>query len=1229
MRSKVSFVVFTLVPALFAFAALPVDYAKKLTMTVSPAAVGYDAADVANVPVAVRLSTAIQGFSYADFNESGGGDLLFTDENGNALAHEIESWNTSGESVVWVKMPTFGSGRKLYAYYGGEAVAQNAAGVWSQYGGVWHMSEASGYVADATGNGHDAVPGGESAAQSVATTGAIGSGRVNATSGTAYLAATSTAQIGYGDTFTFSGWFLAYSADTDGEATLVTNKERRWNDSGWGIRLLKGTDTTKLIYRGRGDAGDGTLVVLDVPDLKDGWVHVSVVYGPGDTGTMYINGKYAIPYRKDHYDIGTLTSTSWLRAPSDNGYPLTFGFNANNVWDDGWSRCFHGAFDEFRISDGTKTAAQVAAEYAAQTPGALTYSVGANDASYATVTLANFTKKFTVAASGYDGSETFADFPMLVRLSTAISGFSYDDFVQSDYADLAFFDVSGNPLAFDVDTWNTAGESLVWVKVPSFASGTTVTVAYGGLVRNDVHQAATWSAYRGVWHMNETGDGTQTIADATANAMAGTSHSATAYVPAGQLGGSRRMATSRGASDQNGGVRIPFNPAMNNDAGGSFSMVASTWVNLDTGGNWGGALLMRKNGMDDGGWGFGYHYTEMNHFDYYFRASYDGIYTPHSSGGGGYTQYNATESIWKTAGAANEWHRYTVIYSWNGSYIVCSQYLDGEKGSDCWLYNYTDDGDGNSTGERSYAPLCQPTDKGLALGSFIGSGNYPLLGAMDEVRLRFGATSPTREALEYGQESNAACYSYSTVSDIDGSTVPGIVVFGEAADATVVNDTANGKVVFTIPVVVSSLRGGSATLKLMIGVAEPKDGDPALRMTQVDALPISAAGSYSFTWNGATLGTKVAYKVVSDAAIDATHIWTSETALKETTLSDSATYRWKSGTTGLWSDSANWTTSASDGLPRVGYPTSGSRFDVYGDSQTSVILVDANYEGLQGGSTLGWGNDDITFKGVVEGAAIGYPVGSGFKDGQYTNVKITLDGVSLTCGSYHVKGGSSLTMLNGAYLYTRWEFCVEGDNASLFVGDGCELNQVGVDGDRFLFAGQNASMVISNGVVKANTLRIGGSGDSDTSYVGKTPAGVSFLGDHPQLQILQYAKVHANMGGALPIVFSIPAAGYEATPIVKTGATSRSFAELNGEIPGLSFGIDRKSPFFAQRDTDTLVQRLVDWTHGGSNYAINAAGVSFRNTGRAAFSYLPKDSATKSFVEVSLVCSSGLSIIFR
>ena len=1200
--------------------AVPADYAKKLTLTVNPARAGFDAADVADVPVAVRLSESIAGFDYDDFLVANGGDLLFTDEAGNALPHEIERWNAAGESVVWVKMPAFGPGRKLYAYYGGPANAQNAASVWGAYGGVWHMAEADGTVADATGNGHDAVPGGADANQSVATAGPVGNGRVNATSGTAYLAAANTAQMGYGDTLTFSGWFLAYSADPDGEATLVTTKQRRWDDSGWGIRLLKGADTTKLIYRGRGDSDWATLVVLDIPDLASGWVHLSVAYGPGDKGALYVNGQYATPYRQDHYNGGTLTSTEWLNAPSDNDYPLTFGYNANNTWDDGWSRCFHGAFDELRIADGRKPAEQIAAEYTAQMPDALSYAVSDNaDAGYAAAAPSNFLKRFTVSMNAYTADDAFADFPMLVRLSpTAIDDFSYADFVQSDYSDLAFFDASGNPLAFDVDTWDPSGESLVWVKVPSFSKTTTVTVAYGGLVRNDLHQAATWSAYRGVWHLNETADGETTVADATANAMDGTAHAATRYASAGQLGGSRTMASNRGASDQNGGVRIPYNPAMNNNVAGSFSMVASTWVNLSTGGNWGGALLMRKNDMDDGGWGFAYHFTEMNHFDYYYRENYDGIYTPHSDGGGGYTQYNAAESIWKTSGTADEWHKYTVVYDWNGSHIVCKQFLDGVKGSDCWLYNFTDDGSGNSTGERSYAPLCQPTDKGLALGAFIGGGRYPLLGAMDETRLRFGATSETREALEYGQESDAAYYAYSAVESVPNSTVPGIVVFGAPLpDPTVV--TNGGTLTLRIDIPVQSLRGSSADIQLLLEEVEPKDGADVVPATVVATQTATGAGPLTFTWSGARLGTEVRYRAVSTSPIDATHNWTSETETKSVVLPDTATYRWVPNATGLWSDPANWTTDASDGLPRIGYPTAGTTFNVYGSSQTSVILVDANYEGLLGGSTLGWGGDNITFRGTVEGAAIGYPEGSGFKDGQYSNVQVTLDNVALTCGSYHVYANSSLTMLNGASLSVRWEFVVAGDNATLFVGDGCELHQRGVDGDRFQFAGQNAALVISNGLVRANTLRINGRNDDDTSFEGKAPAGIAFLGERPQLQILQYARIHADGGADVPVTFSIPVGGFAATPIVKSGSSNGVFAERKaGVTHGLRFRVERDSPFFAQDQVRTMEQQLLDWTYEGAARTVDTDGVAFATSGKADLAFTPADSATKSGVVASL-----------
>ena len=57
--------------------------------------------------------------------------------------------------------------------------------------------------------------------------------------------------------------------------------------------------------------------------------------------------------------------------------------------------------------------------------------------------------KFTVA--GYTETEVLTNFPVLVRLSTAISGFTYSDFYADgsdlDLVDIGFVDTAGNGLA--------------------------------------------------------------------------------------------------------------------------------------------------------------------------------------------------------------------------------------------------------------------------------------------------------------------------------------------------------------------------------------------------------------------------------------------------------------------------------------------------------------------------------------------------------------------------------------------------------------------------------------------------------------------------------------------------------------------------------------------------------------------------------------------------------------
>lgn len=119
--------------------------------------------------------------------------------------------------------------------------------------------------------------------------------------------------------------------------------------------------------------------------------------------------------------------------------------------------------------------------------------------------------KLTVA--GYQaGKPALSGFPVLVRISEGSpSGFSYNA-VQNksatdwDDIDLAFIDMVGNGLPFEIDTWNPSGESLVWVRLPSMQNGTEFVMCWGSSSSGRAVCAdKPWANYVGVWHMNETG----------------------------------------------------------------------------------------------------------------------------------------------------------------------------------------------------------------------------------------------------------------------------------------------------------------------------------------------------------------------------------------------------------------------------------------------------------------------------------------------------------------------------------------------------------------------------------------------------------------------------------------------------------------------------------------------------------------------------------------------------
>lgn len=123
---------------------------------------GYEGtAPLTAFPVLVCV-TNFPGFAYGQVVDPAGGDLRFTDASGELeLNYEIETWNPSGASYVWVQVPTIsGSATSIRAYWGHATATAPGyttdGSTWSNgFVAVYHFGEISGTVLDATANNND------------------------------------------------------------------------------------------------------------------------------------------------------------------------------------------------------------------------------------------------------------------------------------------------------------------------------------------------------------------------------------------------------------------------------------------------------------------------------------------------------------------------------------------------------------------------------------------------------------------------------------------------------------------------------------------------------------------------------------------------------------------------------------------------------------------------------------------------------------------------------------------------------------------------------------------------------------------------------------------------------------------------------------------------------------------------------------------------------------------
>ena len=335
-----------------------VGYARQMALTVD----GYTGAKtLTDVPVLVRLSTAISGFDYNDFaSPSNGADLAFFDANERRLAYEIDEWHTNGTSLVWVKLPELKKGTRFTAAWGGVGCVPMdgyATGheVWCDYAGVWHMNEDSGTAYDSTANGLDALPdkGTNTLAdvnQMVAyQNGACGRARVNGTvngKGGTYLRVPASSLYSFGGEFIVGGWFrveklidLGNRVTNLDDPRLVSLKPDYYSQrTGFELQFENGAERFCC------KAQTNSCVITTTPSALKNWVNL-VANFKNTNVLMYANG--------------VLVTNGVIKAVvDDTTSELAFGNNANgSIWS------LNGQYDEIRLRGGSLSADRIKADY--------------------------------------------------------------------------------------------------------------------------------------------------------------------------------------------------------------------------------------------------------------------------------------------------------------------------------------------------------------------------------------------------------------------------------------------------------------------------------------------------------------------------------------------------------------------------------------------------------------------------------------------------------------------------------------------------------------------------------------------------------------------------------------------------------------------------------------------------------------------------------------------------
>jgi hypothetical protein len=588
-------------------------------------------------PVLVNLTPSNFDYSKA---KSDGGDLRFIDDDeATELEYEIESWNSSGSSYIWVNVTKINGGSStdhIWMYYGNLLAngQSNPSGVWDEnYRGVWHLAEEKigtgtpGLYNDSTNNNND----GEDNITATGVEGKVNGGKEFNGNGDCVLVPHNES-LNLSGEMTISFWL---------HPTQDTSTWNRVVEKGyWGYQTA--------YYFGCGNGINDLTFYLNNTAVFDTannvltintWQHAAVNYKSNGDAALFLNGK----------EIASGSYTGDIQGNSDTLY-ISY---PNTLYD------FPGYIDEVRISDIARSTDWLNAQYLSMNNSFITYGSELSRDDKAKNWWNNdwlYRRKITFDNSAQ--TEDLINFPVLINLSSINF-----DYLKSkpDGTDLRFIDEdSVTELKHHIEHWNNGENSYIWVNVTKISKNSIddhIWMYYGNPDASDVQDVkGTYDdRFVGVWHLNETPTGTnEDIKDSTSYCNNGTTQ--------GGMDGSNSVRAKIGSGiefdELNDLIRVNDSFSLDSVNDSATIELWVWWNNTSDGDH---QIIMTSSNRFTAGFNDGYEWASQGDGDHFFYPW-----------GGHNENYNLGPNPFTD----KDWHYLTVTFNYTGKEMII--YVDGK-----------------------------------------------------------------------------------------------------------------------------------------------------------------------------------------------------------------------------------------------------------------------------------------------------------------------------------------------------------------------------------------------------------------------------------------------------------------------------------------------------------------------------------------------------------------------